>query len=43
MDMHIAQDLPLTGIDVYALPPAEGEAVLRRQLAAAYRLVDHFG
>ena len=43
MDMHIAQDLPLTGIDVYALPPAEGEAVLRRQLAAAYRLVDYFG
>jgi ribulose-5-phosphate 4-epimerase/fuculose-1-phosphate aldolase len=43
MDMHIAQDMPLTGIDVYALPPAEGEAVLRRQLAAAYRLVDHFG
>jgi ribulose-5-phosphate 4-epimerase/fuculose-1-phosphate aldolase len=35
--------MPLTGIDVYALPPAEGEAVLRRQLAAAYRLVDHFG
>ena len=43
MDMHIAPDLPLTGIDVYALPPVEGEAVLRRQLAAAYRLVDHFG
>src|SRR5213075_1831605 len=43
MDMHIAQDTPLTGIDVYALPPDEGEAVLRRQLAAAYRLVDHFG
>ena len=43
MDMHIAQDTPLTGIDVYALPEAEGEAVLRRQLAAAYRLVDHFG
>jgi ribulose-5-phosphate 4-epimerase/fuculose-1-phosphate aldolase len=43
MDMHIAQDMPLTGIDVHALPPAEGEAVLRRQLAAAYRLVDHFG
>ena len=43
MDMHIAQDLPLTGVDVYALPPEEGEAVLRRQLAAAYRLVDHFG
>ena len=42
MDMHIAQDMPLTGIDVYALPPAEGEAVLRRQLAAAYRLVDYF-
>ena len=43
MDMHVAQDLPLTGIDIGALPPAEGEAVLRRQLAAAYRLVDHFG
>jgi len=43
MDMHIAHDLPLTGIDVDALPPAEAEAVLRRQLAAAYRLVDHFG
>jgi ribulose-5-phosphate 4-epimerase/fuculose-1-phosphate aldolase len=43
MDMHIAQDAPLTGLNVYALPPAEGEAVLRRQLAAAYRLVDHFG
>jgi ribulose-5-phosphate 4-epimerase/fuculose-1-phosphate aldolase len=43
MDMPIASDLPLTGIDVYSLPPAEGEWVLRRQLAAAYRLVDHFG
>ena len=43
MDMHIAQDLPLTGIDVQSLPPAEAEAVLRRQLAAAYRLVDYFG
>lgn len=43
MDMHIAQDLPVTGIDVYALPPEEGEAVLRRQLAAAYRMVDYFG
>src|SRR5471030_2114326 len=43
MDMHIADNRPLTGIDVWALPPAEGEAVLRRQLAAAYRLVDHFG
>ena len=43
MDMHIAQDAPLTGIDVNSLPPAEGEAVVRRQLAAAYRLVDHFG
>ena len=43
MDMHISQDAPLTGIDVYAMPPEEGEAVLRRQLAAAYRLVDHFG
>jgi ribulose-5-phosphate 4-epimerase/fuculose-1-phosphate aldolase len=42
MDMHIAQDVPLTGIDVNSLPPAEGEAVLRRQLAAAYRLVDYF-
>ena len=43
MDMHIAADHPLTGIDIQALPPAEGEAVLRRQLAAAYRLVDHLG
>ena len=43
MDMHIAQDVPLTGIDVNSLPPAEGEAILRRQLAAAYRLVDYFG
>src|SRR5260370_9817919 len=43
MDMHIAQDVPLTGIDVGSLPPAEGEAILRRQLAAAYRLVDYFG
>ena len=43
MDMHVAQDLPLTGVDVYALPPEQGEWVLRRQLAAAYRLVDHFG
>ena len=36
-------DLPLTGTDVYSLPPSQGEWVLRRQLAAAYRLVDHFG
>lgn len=43
MDMHVAQDLPLTGIDLYALSPEQGEWVLRRQLAAAYRLVDHFG
>jgi ribulose-5-phosphate 4-epimerase/fuculose-1-phosphate aldolase len=43
MDMHVAQDLPITGVDVDTLPPAEAEAVLRRQLAAAYRLVDHFG
>ncbi|MFO1081850.1 MAG: class II aldolase/adducin family protein [Reyranellaceae bacterium] len=43
MDMHIAANAPLTGLDIYALPPAEGEAVLRRQLAATYRLVDHFG
>jgi ribulose-5-phosphate 4-epimerase/fuculose-1-phosphate aldolase len=43
MDMHVAQDLPLTGVDVYALSPEQGEWVLRRQLAAAYRLVDHFG
>jgi ribulose-5-phosphate 4-epimerase/fuculose-1-phosphate aldolase len=41
--MHITAEAPLTGIDVYTLPPTEGEAVLRRQLAAAYRLVDHFG
>jgi ribulose-5-phosphate 4-epimerase/fuculose-1-phosphate aldolase len=43
MNLPIAADLPITGIDIHALPPAEGEAVLRRQLAAAYRLVDHFG
>ncbi len=43
MDMPITHDLPLTGIDVYALPREQGEWVLRRQLAAAYRLVDHFG
>jgi ribulose-5-phosphate 4-epimerase/fuculose-1-phosphate aldolase len=43
MDMHVSPDLPLTGIDITTLPPAEGETVLRRQLAAAYRLVDHFG
>jgi ribulose-5-phosphate 4-epimerase/fuculose-1-phosphate aldolase len=43
MDMHIAENAPLTGIDVYSLSPEEGEAVLRRQLAAAYRLVDYFG
>src|SRR3974390_2775974 len=43
MNMPVAHEMPLTGIDVYALPPDEGEAVLRRQLAAAYRLVDHFG
>ncbi|MCW5745550.1 MAG: class II aldolase/adducin family protein [Alphaproteobacteria bacterium] len=36
-------DLPLTGVDVYALPPEQGEWVLRRQLAAAYRMVDQFG
>ena len=36
-------ELPLTGTDVYALPPEQGEWVLRRQLAASYRLVDHFG
>lgn len=43
MDMPIASELPLTGIDVHSLPPADGEWVLRRQLAAAYRLIDHFG
>jgi ribulose-5-phosphate 4-epimerase/fuculose-1-phosphate aldolase len=43
MDMHIAENAPITGIDVYSLPIEEGEAVLRRQLAAAYRLVDYFG
>jgi ribulose-5-phosphate 4-epimerase/fuculose-1-phosphate aldolase len=41
--MPLAHEMPLTGIDVYGLPPDEGEAVLRRQLAAAYRLVDNFG
>lgn len=43
MDMHVSPDLPLTGIDIDTLPAAEAEMVLRRQLAAAYRLVDHFG
>ncbi len=43
MDMHIAENAPITGVDVYSLPTDEGEAVLRRQLAAAYRLVDYFG
>lgn len=43
MDMPIAHDLPLTGVDIHSLTPDEGEWVLRRQLAAAYRLVDHFG
>ncbi len=43
MDMPIASELPLTGIDIHSLPPADGEWVLRRQLAAAYRLIDHFG
>lgn len=43
MDMPIASDQPITGIDVHSLPRAEGESMLRRQLAAAYRLVDHFG
>src|SRR5215470_15898427 len=43
MDMHIAQNAPLTGIDLNSLAPDEAEAILRRQLAAAYRLVDYFG
>lgn len=43
MDMPIASNLPLTGVDVHTLPPGDGEWVLRRQLAAAYRLVEHFG
>lgn len=43
MDMPIASDQPITGIDVHSLPRADGELMLRRQLAAAYRLVDHFG
>ncbi len=43
MDMHIAQDLPITGVDITSLPHDQAEGVLRRQLAAAYRLVDHFG
>src|ERR1051326_724780 len=41
--MLIARGVPRTGVDVSSLPPAEGEAILRRQLAAAYRLVDYFG
>src|SRR3954471_15817054 len=43
MDMHTPADRPRTRIDVYAVPPEQGEWVLRRQLAAAYRMVDHFG
>src|ERR1700746_26810 len=43
MDTHIAPDHPLTGIDVYAMPTEQGGWVLPRNLAAAYRLVDHFG
>jgi ribulose-5-phosphate 4-epimerase/fuculose-1-phosphate aldolase len=43
MDMPLSADPPITGVDVYGLPPAQGEWVLRRQLAAAYRMVDHFG
>ena len=30
MDVPIASELPLTSIDVHALPPADGEWVLRR-------------
>ncbi len=37
MDMHIVD------ADIDTLPPAEAERALRIQLAAAYRLVDHFG
>jgi len=36
-------DMPLLHADIDTLPPAEAERVLRIQLAAAYRLVDHFG
>ena len=34
MDMHIAQDLPLTGIDRQALPPAEAAALEAGRTAA---------
>ena len=40
--MSLAHDTELTA-DVTALPEAEAERALRVQLAAAYRLVDHFG
>ena len=36
-------DVALGSVDITKLPPAEAEHVLRQQLAAAYRLVDHFG
>ena len=36
-------DMPLLLSDVETLPPEQAERVLRVQLAAAYRLVDHFG
>ena len=50
MDMPIASELPLTGIDVHALPPADSEWVLRRpplhgltpsahDMASEYRVV----
>ena len=36
-------DMPLSAADLDTLPPEQAERVLRVQLAAAYRLVEHFG
>jgi ribulose-5-phosphate 4-epimerase/fuculose-1-phosphate aldolase len=36
-------DMPLSAADIETLPPEQAERVLRLQLAAAYRLVEHFG
>lgn len=41
--MPVQQQATVTGIDPYKMAPVEAERLLRVQLAAAYRLVDHFG
>ena len=41
--MSLAHDTDALTADVAALPAGEAERALRLQLAAAYRLVDHFG